>query len=55
MDQATQRKLPVMQLTVKKQKPDGTYSVSGGRDLKASQAYPRLFGLKVGESFHSLC
>ncbi len=54
MDEATKRKLPEVQITVKKQRLDGTVSVSGGRDLKAIQAYPRLFGIKVAECYHNL-
>ena len=36
----------------KKIRADGSVSVSGGKDLKASQAYPPNFGLKVAECFH---
>lgn len=52
MDKAVVQSLPEKELVVKRQRVDGSMSVSGGRDLKASQAYPIRFGLEVASQYH---
>lgn len=53
MDKKVAANLPHREIVKKSKKKDGTLCVSGGSDLKASQAYPRKFGLCVAESYHS--
>jgi hypothetical protein len=52
MDKTVARLLPEKELVVKRRREDGSVSVSGGRDLKASQAYPFKFGLDVACKYH---
>jgi hypothetical protein len=52
MDKTVARSLPDQELVVKRRRVDGSMSVSGGRDLKASQAYPFRFGLEVACQYH---
>ena len=56
MDKGVANSLPERELVVKHRRVDGSTSVSGGRDLKASQAYPVAFGLEVALKYHNwLC
>lgn len=52
MDKKVAAKLPQKELVKRTRLSSGRISISGGADLKASQAYPRRFGIRVAEAYH---
>ncbi len=53
MDKRVAARLPQREIVKRTKRADGSTCISGGADLKASQAYPRRFGLAVAQAYHA--